>query len=158
MGTKTGKKEEKEQEQVWAEIFSLFDKDHDGHITTSELGDLLRGLNIDPTQQELKEATKQLDRDGNGSIEYHDFKAYMSTMKQTNFEDRKQEILKAFRIIDKNNDKFIDAHELVRVLTCIGDQLSHEEAEEMIKVADINKDGRIDYEEFAKFIAAPFTQ
>lgn len=49
-------------------------------------------------------------------------------------------------IMDKNNDKFVDAHELISVLTSLGEPLSKEEAEAMIQVADINDDGKIDYE------------
>ncbi|CAG5132231.1 unnamed protein product, partial [Candidula unifasciata] len=127
------------------EIFDLFDKDHNGHITTDELGDVLRGLNIDPTQQELKEAMKELDKDGNGVIEFHDFKAYMSKKQQQSYQDRTEEMMEAFRVFDKNNDKFIDARELVYVMTRIGDTLTKQEAEEMIKVADVNEDGKIDY-------------
>lgn len=50
------------------------------------------------------------------------------------------------RIIDKNGDKYLDANELVKLLTSLGDTLSKDEAEAMIRVADINKDGKIDYE------------
>ena len=33
-----------------------------------------------------------------------------------------------------------------------GDQFTDEEVEELIKEADVNKDGKIDYEEFSKII------
>ena len=33
-----------------------------------------------------------------------------------------------------------------------GDKFTDEEVEELIKEADINKDGKIDYEEFSKII------
>ncbi|CAG5126416.1 unnamed protein product, partial [Candidula unifasciata] len=95
---------------------------------------------------------------GNGVIEFQDFKAYMSKKQQQSHQDRTEEMMEAFRVFDKNNDKFIDARELVYVMTRIGDTLTKQEAEEMIKVADVNEDGKIDYLEFAKFIAAPFGQ
>ena len=49
-------------------------------------------------------------------------------------------------MIDKNNDKFIDSKELLSTLTSLGEPLSEAEVEAMIKVADVNKDGKIDYE------------
>ena len=49
-------------------------------------------------------------------------------------------------MIDKNNDKFIDVKELMSVLTSFGEPLTEEEVKKMIQVADVNKDGRIDYE------------
>ena len=50
------------------------------------------------------------------------------------------------RLIDKNNDKFIDSNELMATLTSLGEPLSEAEVNAMIKVADVNKDGKIDYE------------
>lgn len=149
------KKEEKEQIQVWREIFELFDRDKNGHISRQELGHVLRALDMDPTQKELDDAVKELDKDGNGVIEFHDFKAYMQKMKRQTYDERKNEMMRAFQLIDKNNDKFIDSKELMATLTSLGEPLTEEEVKAMIKVADVNKDGKIDYEEFVKFIIAP---
>ena len=49
-------------------------------------------------------------------------------------------------MIDKNNDKFIDVAELMSVLTSLGEPLSEAEVKKMIEVADVNHDGKIDYE------------
>ncbi|XP_012943337.1 calmodulin-like protein 3 [Aplysia californica] len=148
-------KEEQAQEEVWREIFNLFDKDGNGKISDEELGHVLRALDLDPTQKELDDAVKELDKDGNGVIEFSDFKSYMNKKKTCSYDERKQEMLRAFRLIDKNNDKFIDARELMGVLTKLGEPLSEEEVKAMIRVADVNKDGKIDYEEFVDFILSP---
>ncbi|KAH9496704.1 putative calmodulin-like protein 6 [Bulinus truncatus] len=155
MSSSSDKKEEQEQEQVWKEVFEIFDKDRNGHISREELGRVFRALNLDPTQKELDEALIELDKDGNGVIEFHDFKSYMQKMKRSSYDERKQEMMRAFRIIDRNNDKFIDVQELLGVLTSLGEALTEEEARAMINVADVNKDGKIDYEEFVKFILTP---
>ncbi|GFO12054.1 calmodulin [Plakobranchus ocellatus] len=155
MSKSQSKKEEQEQEKVWREIFELFDKDKNGHICKEELGHVMRALDMDPTQKELDAAVKELDKDGNGVIEYHDFKFYMQKMKRLSYDERKNEMLRAFQLIDKNNDKFIDSKELMATLTSLGEPLSEAEVNAMIKVADVNKDGKIDYEEFVKFIIAP---
>ncbi|CAL1532466.1 unnamed protein product [Lymnaea stagnalis] len=152
---KQQQREEQEQEQVWKEVFEMFDRDGNGSISTDELGRVCRALDMDPTLKELEEAAKLLDKDGNGIIEYKDFKLYMMKMKRSSYEERKLEMIRAFRMIDKNNDKFIDAQELISVLTSLGEPLTEEEAGAMIRVADVNKDGKIDYEEFVKFIIAP---
>lgn len=37
------------------EIFALFDKSNRGQVATSELGTLVRALNLNPTETEIKE-------------------------------------------------------------------------------------------------------
>lgn len=155
MSKSAEKKEAQAQEEVWKEIFQLFDKDKNGHICREELGRVMRALDLDPSQKELNEAMKELDKNGNGIIEFSDFKKYMKKQKKSSPDERKDEMLRAFRIMDKNNDKFIDAKELMGTLTKLGEPLSEAEVNAMINVADANKDGKIDYEEFVKFCCAP---
>ncbi|KAK0049709.1 alpha-actinin A, partial [Biomphalaria pfeifferi] len=137
---------EQEEEEVWEEVFQLFDKDRNGHISRDELGRVFRALDLDPSQKDLDQALKELDKDGNGIIELDDFKMYFKKVKRSSYDERKQEMMQAFSLLDKNNDKFIDAKELSQVLTSLGEVLSEAEINAMIKVADTNKDGKIDYE------------
>jgi calmodulin len=37
------------------EIFTLFDKNSDGYVATSEMGTIVRGLNLNPTEAEVYE-------------------------------------------------------------------------------------------------------
>ena len=50
-----------------------------------------------------------------------------------------------FKLFDYTNDDHIDASELKRVVTSMGEKLTLEEADQMIRVADLDKDGRINY-------------
>ena len=51
------------------EIFTLFDKNSDGYVNTSELGTMLRALGMNPTQQEVKDMEKELDGNDTGSFD-----------------------------------------------------------------------------------------
>ena len=55
---------------------------------------------------------------------------------------------------DRNNNGFISAEELRHVLTSIGDKLTDEEAEEMIRAADTDGDGQINYAEFSRVLCS----
>ena len=57
-----------------------------------------------------------------------------------------------FRAFDRNGDGFICKTEFKHCMMQFGDRFTDEEVEELIKEADINKDGKIDYEEFSKII------
>ena len=50
------------------EIFSLFDKDADGFVQTSDLGTIVRGLNFNPSETEVGEMIRDVDPEGRGSF------------------------------------------------------------------------------------------
>lgn len=51
-----------------------------------------------------------------------------------------------FSVFDHNNDGQISSEELRHVMTKMGEKLSEEEVDEMIKEADVNGDGMVNYE------------
>lgn len=67
--------------------------------------------------------------------------------------DSEEEIREAFRVFDKDGNGFISAAELRHVMTNLGEKLTDEEVDEMIREADIDGDGQVNYEGCAiKFI------
>ena len=60
--------------------------------------------------------------------------------------DLEQEIRQAFRVFDKDGNGFISAAELRHVMTNLGEKLTDEEVDEMMKQADIDGDGQVNYE------------
>ena len=63
-----------------------------------------------------------------------------------------EDIIEAFRVFDKDGNGTISAAELRHVMTNLGEKLADEEVDEMIREADVNGDGIIDYKEFTKII------
>jgi calmodulin len=60
--------------------------------------------------------------------------------------DSDDEIREYFRVFDKDGNGFISAAELRHVMTTLGEKLTDEEVDEMIREADINGDGQVNYE------------
>lgn len=56
------------------------------------------------------------------------------------------DIIQHFRVFDKNNDGLISSTELRHVMTNLGEKLSEEEVDDMIKEADLDGDGMVNYE------------
>jgi calmodulin len=139
-----------EQIAEFKEAFALFDKDGDGSITSKELGTVMRSLGQNPTEPELQDMINEVDTDGNGTIDFPEFLTMMARkIKETDSDD---EIREAFRIIDKDGSGFISASELKQVMIDLGEELTDRVIEEMIREADVNGDGQIDYEEFVRMM------
>ena len=144
--------EELTEEQIteFKEAFSLFDKDGDGSITTKELGTVMRSLGQNPTEAELQDMIDEVDADGNGTIDFPEFLTMMAKKMKNN--DSEEEILEAFKVFDKDGNGFISAAELRNIMTNLGEKLSDTEVDEMIREADLDGDGQINYEEFVKMM------
>ncbi|XP_066286717.1 calmodulin-like isoform X1 [Branchiostoma lanceolatum] len=135
-----------EQIAEYKEVFSLFDKDGSGVITTAELGDVLMGLGLAISTPELQDMISEMDADGSGCIDFPEFLMVMARKQRE--QDNEKEIREAFRVFDKDGNGFITASELRVVMANLGEKLSDEELEEMIDEADIDGDGHINYDEF----------
>jgi calmodulin len=132
------------------EAFSLFDRDGDGKITSKELGTVMRSLGQNPTEAELADMIKEVDVDGNGTIDFPEFLNMMARKMQEN--DTEEEIREAFKVFDKDGNGLISAAELRHVMTNLGEKLTDEEVDEMIREADVDGDGQINYDEFVKMM------
>ena len=130
--------------------FELFDKDRDGSITTKELGTVMRNLGQNPSEEELKQMIREVDLDGSGTIDFKEFLCLM--VKKMKGNDTEEELLEAFKVFDRDGNGYITSHELRHIMTNLGEGLSPEEVEEMIREADLDNDGQIDYDEFVKMM------
>ncbi|CAH0002356.1 unnamed protein product [Clonostachys byssicola] len=134
----------------YKEAFQLFDKDGDGEITTAEIGEIMKSLGLNPSEDELEDILNEVDVDKNGSVDFNEFVAMMSRKHQS--ADPDQELRDAFNVFDRDGTGTISRDELKNVMKSIGEHLTEDELDEMLKLADENGDGQIDYDEFVKIM------
>ena len=60
-----------EQIEELKEIFKMYDRNNSGHITGRTLKFLLRGLGDNVNEEEVDNKLKEMDEDGNGTIDFH---------------------------------------------------------------------------------------
>jgi calmodulin len=137
-------------EKELKEYFDMFDRDKDNLINEKELGNILRSLGHDPTEQDLTEMIKEVDNDSDSKIEFEEFLKIMNNkLKQTETE---QELIEAFKIFDKEGKGLISENEFKHIMLSLGEKISEEELEEMMKKADPKNQGYVNYKEFAKIL------
>ncbi|XP_033821090.2 EF-hand calcium-binding domain-containing protein 7 [Periophthalmus magnuspinnatus] len=85
------------------------------------------------------------------------FDDFCEILKNENKTDE-NELLKAFRKLDANNDGFIAHSELEKALTSRGEKMTTEEINAIFSLADVNKDGKLDYAEFCRLCVSTVEQ
>ena len=66
----------------------------------------------------------------------------------------KDELIDAFKMFDMDHDGFITPDELMNAMAHLGEDLNESEIEEIIKEADAENDGKLDFDEFVKMMMA----
>eukprot|EP00092_Neocalanus_flemingeri_P062616 GFUD01075567.1.p1 GENE.GFUD01075567.1~~GFUD01075567.1.p1 ORF type:complete len:149 (+),score=63.10 GFUD01075567.1:51-497(+) len=138
------------QNAEFKEAFDEFDKDGSGAISSKELLGVMRAMGQNPTEDELNNLVMEVDLDGNGTI---DFPEFLEMMKQkANEVDQEADLMEAFKIFDRDKDGYIDMKELKKVTNMLGSMLSKEEVDEFMAEADVDGNGKLDYDEFVKML------
>ncbi|CAO3690760.1 unnamed protein product [Umbelopsis ramanniana] len=144
------------QEQLddWKEAFSMYDKKGNSTVSSDNLGDLLRGLGQNPTQAEVRELIRSLGGSDKHDVDI-DFGTFLTILTRPDgFKPAgtSQEFIQGFQVFDKEGDNHISAGELRYVLTNLGEKLTDEEVDELLKEVEVGKDGRINYVDFVTLI------
>ncbi|CAM6100339.1 unnamed protein product [Calypogeia fissa] len=139
---------EDERSCRFEDAFNLFDKDGDGSITTTDLGIVMGYLGHKVTEAELQDMIFEEDANGNGTIEFPEFLRLVAVNKNAERKHFDKEHREAFRVFDKDESGLISATKLRNVMISLGQKVTDEEIEDMIREADFDGDGHINYEEF----------
>ena len=92
----------------------------------------------------------EYDTDGNGSIEFEEFKDLMTRKYLTYDED--DELVQAFQLIDRDGNGLISEEEIRFFMTNLGEALSDSDIEDMISLVDLDGDGQINLFEFIQLM------
>jgi calcium-dependent protein kinase len=132
------------------ELFNRFDVNGDGSITFEEFRQGLRASANGGgalSDAEIENVMKEADMDGSGTIDYNEFLA--STV-NTRLLQREDLLRKMFLELDVDGNGTLSLEEIEMALcqTPLGGGIDHAEVLELVKRADSNGDGVIDFDEF----------
>ncbi|KAJ4932297.1 hypothetical protein JOQ06_010722 [Pogonophryne albipinna] len=138
------------------EAFVEFDKDKDGFISCKDLGNLMRTMGYMPTEMELIELSQNINMNLGGHVDFEDFVELMTPklVAETAGMIGLKELKDAFREFDLDGDGSITSGELRRaMIKLLGEQTCKKEIEAVVREADDNGDGTVDFEEFVKMMS-----
>ena len=94
---------------------------------------------------------REYDGNNDGVLDFNEFCSLMSERMQAT--DQEEKYMQGFKFIDRNGNGLISPAELKQVLKLIGENPTDEEISAMIRIADTDDDGQIDYEDFVRMIS-----
>eukprot|EP00469_Lotharella_globosa_P016502 CAMPEP_0167816886 /NCGR_PEP_ID=MMETSP0112_2-20121227/3873_1 /TAXON_ID=91324 /ORGANISM="Lotharella globosa, Strain CCCM811" /LENGTH=176 /DNA_ID=CAMNT_0007716559 /DNA_START=27 /DNA_END=557 /DNA_ORIENTATION=+ len=128
------------------EAFSLFDTKGTGHVTSQDLGNVMRALGRQPSDDDLDGMIRECSSASGRDITFSDFIGIMA--QEHDEEQETKELEGVFKTFDKDGDGYISPSDLSKVMKDIGDDLTEEELLDMISQAHTKLAGKIDFEEF----------
>lgn len=138
----------KEEVEEYRAIFSLVDKDGNGHIEASELEELLLQTGQDVTREQAEAMIAEMDVDQNGTIEFDEFLRMISSRDNLG----NSEIAAAFAAMDVSGDGYITIQELRAAFKKLGEPISDADMHMMIRESDLDGDGRVSLEDFRQIL------
>eukprot|EP01062_Namystynia_karyoxenos_P060842 TRINITY_DN52589_c0_g1_i1.p1 TRINITY_DN52589_c0_g1~~TRINITY_DN52589_c0_g1_i1.p1 ORF type:complete len:151 (+),score=63.71 TRINITY_DN52589_c0_g1_i1:97-549(+) len=140
-----------DQIQEFREAFLLFDSDGSGSISVDELGEVMRSVGQACGDDEIHRLIKEADMDNNGVIDFPEFLTIVAhRMEKT--QDLDEDLKETFRFYDINGTGFISPSNLQYAMAKLGLRMTPEEADEMIREADLTGDGMMNFDEFRKMM------
>jgi calmodulin len=140
---------EKEIQEL-KEAFKMFDKDNSGSISQNELKSTIKQMGFQCDDQQIDSLMKKLDSDNSGTINFNEFLDLIAnfTDEGENMSDEQQkdrELKEIFNRFDINKDGYITSDELKITMKDLDEKATDEEINMMIKQADADGDGKVNY-------------
>ena len=137
--------------------FALCDKDHDGKLSAQEMGNIMRTLGKNFSNQELNSIISEIETKGNGFIELDKFIELMADNKIDDITLKKEQtnLINAFKYFDRDQTGLIDYDEFKHVLTTVSEKLSKDEIAKLdeLCLSQVDKETRkFNYRDFLDLI------
>ena len=141
----------KKGDSMYTKIFKLYDEDNDGYVDLSFLGEMMRSAGAIFLDSDLEKPMDRL-RTNNGAdlFTQKDYKELC--IEFTKNEDTPEDLMEAFKFWDTDGSGKVTTDEIKQALTTLGDVLSEDEINALIKEADPTGIGVIDYEAYSKIL------
>ena len=141
----------KKGDSMYTKIFKLYDEDNDGYVDLAFLAEMMRSAGAIFLDSELEKPMERL-RNSNGADLFNQ-KDYLDLcLEYSKNEDTPEDLMEAFKFWDTDGSGKVSTQEIKQALTTLGDVLSEDEINALIKEADPQDLGVIDYESYSKIL------
>ena len=150
MSTKKHHKSKK-VDSTYTKIFKLYDEDKDGFVDLVYLAEMMRSAGAIFLDKDLERPMETI-RNNNGADIFTQKDYIDLCTKFVNNDETVEDLIEAFKFWDTDGSGRVSTDDIRRALTTLGDKLSEDEINALIKEADPNNLGVIDYEYYSKIL------
>ena len=136
-----------ERRKLMKEILDLYDPNNEGIINSKDTSKILQAMGRTLEEDDEQNFLQAADPDNTGKITKDNFLATVEALFSLSKDDV-NDLLEAFKIFDINNTGKISVKDFKKILVKIGQAFSEEEADDIIKYINVDKEGNIDYADF----------
>ncbi|KAI5863667.1 EF-hand [Durotheca rogersii] len=140
----------KEEIQVFKDLFDSYDTDKGGNITAEEFAKVMsQSPGKQPTKEEVEQIIKDVDLDGDGTINFNEF-ITMMTGQPYPPQDEDEDYARAWKKYEPSLNGSITQSQFRQLVADLGDSVTDVEVEKLVNSVD--GEGKISYKEFLNFI------
>src|SRR3990167_97799 len=131
---------------IYDKVFDLIDEDGGGELEPAELKKALAALGEELSDEEIMDMIKEIDVDGNGSIDKDEF----FVMVQNRTKDAKllDALFKSFELYSETEESYITQSEFIRIIQLGNPSADNIEVETLSKCVPWDNDGLLDVRKF----------
>ncbi|XP_074641367.1 neo-calmodulin-like [Tubulanus polymorphus] len=135
------------------EAFELFNTNGDGHVSKSEMANVMERMGLLYSDRELDEMLAEIDSGGDGTVDFGEFLAFMAV----HLEEAKTNnavLQETFRQFDIGDKGYLNKSDLRKALSILGDgnDTIRRDVHSVLSDADLDGDGKLTFQEFSEII------
>lgn len=138
--------------QQLKQVFAWIDKDKNGSVEPDEIAEVLNKFGFKLSKEEIGDIMDDLDKNGDGVMDFEEFATLMD--RRISINTYRNEIKETFALFDQDKDGKISFKDLKKTLQQLGEDVTDQDVQDMIKEFDTKGNGTINFEEFMQMMAA----
>ena len=138
---------QEERRKLMKDVLDLYDPNNEGFVKTKDIAKILRAMGRTLEDDDEQNFLEAADPENTGEISKDNFLATVEAM----FSLPKEEVndlLEAFKVFDINNTGKISVKNFKKVLVSIGQEFSEDEADDILKYIQVDREGNINIKDF----------
>ncbi|KAI1877917.1 uncharacterized protein JN550_000099 [Neoarthrinium moseri] len=140
-----------EEIQVFKDLFDSYDPDKDGSITVEEFAKVMSSApGKQPTQAEVEQIIKEVDLDGDGTINFNEFITMMTGQPYPPKDEEDAEYSKAWKEYEPSLNGSITASQFRQLMNGLGDPVTDVEVEQLLN--NVDGEGKLSYKDYVHFM------
>ncbi|KAK6836548.1 calmodulin [Apiospora arundinis] len=140
-----------EEIAVFKELFDSYDDDKGGNITVEEFAKVMSNSpGKQPTEAEVQQIIKEVDLDGDGTINFNEFITMMTGQPYPPVVDPSEEWAKAWKQFEPSMNGSITQSQFRQLMADLTEPVTDAEVDRLVN--NVDGEGKISYKEFTHFM------